>query len=339
MLGLLQQLLSLWSQGTWTGAAAKVELLEIPEGPLIVIREVFGRGLTPSQATASRPPTPVDEHSVCESMCEGFLFSIYTYLNTANVIQLNHLILCRQLSHICSSVITLQSNSSLSSLYIIIRYWTGELVPVCLPYATTDLEVRWRSSPAGGWSWTSDPSSQSDSLYAERRGGGCAERRWWWRSKSGSVKGSSVLTRCHLTAQLDMTLTLLLSIHTLSFTHPASNPDVPFVIHPSVHPSSTPTPGSPQHTQHTHTVLSGLDWRLPGKGEGSGVIRRRWRIQTARRGEEDSPCRPEVCLPDTVWTDLCVCVCVCVCVFAKASLCVDGDEEKRKEGEDGWIEK
>lgn len=95
---------------------------EIPEGPLIVIRKVFGRGLAPSQATASRPSTPVDEHSACESLCEGFLFSSHTYPNTTNVTQLNHLILCQQLFHICSPLITLQSDSSVASLYIIIRY-------------------------------------------------------------------------------------------------------------------------------------------------------------------------------------------------------------------------
>lgn len=42
----------------------------IPQGPLIVIRKVFGRGLIPSRAAANKLSTPFNEHTACE----GFLF-------------------------------------------------------------------------------------------------------------------------------------------------------------------------------------------------------------------------------------------------------------------------
>lgn len=95
---LLQQLLSLWSQGTWTRAAAKATPFRIPQGPLIVIRKVFGRGLVPSQATANKSPTPINEHTARECMCEGFLCSCYwcMYVNTTHLIWRNHLVLRQQ---------------------------------------------------------------------------------------------------------------------------------------------------------------------------------------------------------------------------------------------------
>lgn len=52
---------------------------EIPQGPLIVIRKVFRRGLAPSQATASKIPTQINEHSACRCMCENLQICTYTY--------------------------------------------------------------------------------------------------------------------------------------------------------------------------------------------------------------------------------------------------------------------
>lgn len=121
-----------------------------------------------------------------------------------------------------------------------------------------------------------------------------------WCDGGSQRKGSSSLTRCHLyrTAGCDLKPPAVHS-HSL-FPHPASKPNTPFVIRPSIlycHPHTTKT-----------TLQSVLEWQLPGRRGRIWAILRRRQIQTVGRGEEDSPCGPEVCLPDTVWTDLCVCV-------------------------------
>lgn len=90
----------------------KLNHSDIPQGPLIVIRKVFGRGIAPSQATANKLSTPINELTAYECMCEGFLFYLYTYPKTTHLI--------RQLFYICSSLITLKSNTSVSSLYTLL---------------------------------------------------------------------------------------------------------------------------------------------------------------------------------------------------------------------------
>lgn len=50
---------------------------EIPQGPLIVIRKVFRRVLAPSQATANKIPTQINEHSACRCMCENLQICTY----------------------------------------------------------------------------------------------------------------------------------------------------------------------------------------------------------------------------------------------------------------------
>lgn len=106
--------------------------------------------------------------------------------------------------------------------------------------------------------------------------------------------------------------------HSLS-PHAASNPNTRFVIRPSI---------PPPLTQPTERSLFPID-SSQGNGGRICVIQRRWQIQRVRGGEEDSPCRPEVCLPDTVGADLCACARAC----AQASACGGGDEAKRDEGE------
>lgn len=94
---------------------------EIPQGPLIVIRKVFGRGLAPSQATANQLSTPINEHSACECMCEGFLFCICPHLKTTHLMRFHLIFLWRQVFYIFSSLITLKSNTSVSSLYALLH--------------------------------------------------------------------------------------------------------------------------------------------------------------------------------------------------------------------------
>ncbi len=256
---------------------------EIPQGPLIVIRKVFGRGLAPSQATANQLSTPINEHTACVKVP----FFVCTHLKTTHLIRF-HLISRWQVLYICSSLITLTSNTSVSSLYALL--YSTEPVNLFQPSFHMLLVTRRCDDAPVQLVVGGEPLTPAANLMACRLEGEeeCCEGATVMEEvgvSKGVIRPDSMPSYCAVGYDLNPP-----AVHSHSlFPHPASNPNTPFVIHPS---SASPCP--------THTTVC---FRLTAPremGEGSGAIPRRWRIQTVRGGEEDSPCRPEVCLPDTV---------------------------------------